>query len=442
MKPRREKHHRAADQVDWPGLLRSGVLAGAVALVVVATLIPSEGSVATGSYAILAAGWCVLAIVWCLSLLVDKQPGLELGWTELAAAALIAWHTLAGMVVLGSGNGRYALNSVWLYIGYGLTAWILRQTLRTAAQVRALVAAGLWLALLLASLGFYQYFYAFPQQRRQYEANRERILAENDIPLDQPSQVAQFENRLRSVEPLGTFALTNSLAGLLAPWLCAALAVALAVRAVPQQRRTLLAALAFAVVLAACLVLTKSRTAYLATAAGVVLVGLYCRPSGWRLDWRIPAAAGGMLVVLGLVAVYLGGLDAQVLSEAPKSVLYRLEYWRATAALIADHPLFGCGPGNFKSVYAEYKLPQASETISEPHNFLLEVWATSGTPGVVLLLLMVVAFAVDLSRGLRQAPSASTDSGDEAKTARRTIFGGALAGLLLAMPLALADDSP
>jgi hypothetical protein len=78
-------------------------------------------------------------------------------------------------------------------------------------------------------------------------------------------------------------------------------------------------------VIDACLVLTKSRSAYLAAAAGLVLLAMYGRRRGWRLDWRIPAAVVGVGLVNGLAAVYFGGLDAEVLTEAPKSVLYRLE---------------------------------------------------------------------------------------------------------------------
>ena len=49
----------------------------------------------------------------------------------------------------------------------------------------------------------------------------------------------------------------------------------------------------------------------------------------------------------------VAGLDVQVLSEAPLSVRYRLEYWRSTAAMIADYPLFGCGPGNSTALLRE-----------------------------------------------------------------------------------------
>ncbi len=55
--------------------------------------------------------------------------------------------------------------------------------------------------------------------------------------------------------------------------------------------------------------------------------------------------------------------------------------------MIAEHPLLGCGPGNFKNAYTAYKLPEASEEVADPHNFVLEIWATAGT----LTMLVFVA---------------------------------------------------
>src|SRR4029078_4586254 len=101
---------------------------------------------------------------------------------------------------------------------------------RSAEQARSLVAAMIWLAMLLAALGLYQYGYAMPKLRLEYERDKERVVELNGIPTDAGSpQRELFENRLRSVEPLATFALTNSLAGFLAPWLLAALAICQAV---------------------------------------------------------------------------------------------------------------------------------------------------------------------------------------------------------------------
>ena len=61
--------------------------------------------------------------------------------------------------------------------------------------------------------------------------------------------------------------------------------------------------------------------------------------------------------------------------------------------MIAEHPLGGCGPGNFQDAYTAYKLPEASEEVADPHNFLLEVWATAGTPAMLALVALLASFA-------------------------------------------------
>ena len=73
-------------------------------------------------------------------------------------------------------------------------------------------------------------------------------------------------------------------------------------------------------------------------------------------------------------------------AKAATSLGYRLQYWQATLHMIADRPWLGCGPGNFQDVYTRYKLPEASEEVADPHDFLLEVWATAGTPAMLALL--------------------------------------------------------
>src|SRR5262245_31401646 len=115
MKHRRERHHRP-EAADWPTLIRTVVLGGAVALGISSTLVFSEAAIPEGSYASLAIGWCVLLMLWTLAAWLDPQPTVRLGWIELAAATLIGWHTLAAFLAIDRINGRQALNAVWLYI--------------------------------------------------------------------------------------------------------------------------------------------------------------------------------------------------------------------------------------------------------------------------------------------------------------------------------------
>ena len=103
-----------------------------------------------------------------------------------------------------------------------------------------------------------------------------------------------------------------------------------------------------------------------------------------------PAAVAAVLLA---AAVAVGTLDRDRLAQASKSFGYRLQYWQSSLQMIADHPWLGCGPGNFQDAYTRYKLPEASEEIADPHNFLLEIWATAGTPAALAFLAVLGCFA-------------------------------------------------
>src|SRR5688572_26348195 len=200
---RRQRHAAAENPIRWPQVLLAIVLGGAMALVVVGAMIPSESAISDGTFAPVVAGWCLLLVVWAVATWLDERPAIRLGWTEIIGAALIGWHSLAAWGSLGQTNGRQALNAHWLILGYGLTVFLLRQTVRTAEQARSVFAAMIWLATLLAALGLYQYFYSMPLQRLEYERDPTAILRESGIPTEAGSpQRELFENRLRSVEPL------------------------------------------------------------------------------------------------------------------------------------------------------------------------------------------------------------------------------------------------
>ena len=102
--------------------------------------------------------------------------------------------------------------------------------------------------------------------------------------------------------------------------------------------------------------------------------------------------------------------------------------------MIADHPWLGCGPGNFQNAYTRYKLPEASEEIADPHNFLLEIWATAGTPAALAFLAMLACFAWALHRRrLTPVPPA-------ARTPRWHVLAGGAIGFLLSLPLGMLSE--
>jgi hypothetical protein len=139
------------------------------------------------------------------------------------------------------------------------------------------------------------------------------------------------------------------------------------------------------------------------------------------------------------VALAVAGPLRPPLARAATSFGYRVQYWRATMHLIADFPWVGCGPGNFQNTYTRYKLPEAVEEVADPHNFLLEVWATAGTPAMLALLAVLGCFAVTVygpRQGSRHTPCACyVPAGEDRPVPWRFSLLGMTAGFVLALPL-------
>ena len=388
-----------ASGVAAPDRARSWLLAALTALVVARPLLPSEGVSWLGDgqpFNMLA-----ILIAAAYSLWAIAQGGFvrRFNIVDAAIGALVALCIAAALFGAQNGSPRPAINMLFEWLAMGLVFFLTRQLVRTALETRAVVAVMVALAVVMAGIGFYQVYVSLPADRAAYAEDPDRVLRESGqwYPPGSPARV-QFENRLQSSEPTATFALANSLAGFLAPWLVMGVGIALgqfdrrrggSSRGFGHSTATLARPLVFALCLVAiggCLVLTKSRSAYVALAVGAALFPLLDRGVRRRvLKVRFAWAAGAILLLVIGGAIATGGLDIQVLTETNKSLGYRLEYWRSTLAMIGRHPWLGVGPGNFQDYYTQFKLPQASEEIRDPHNFLLEVWATAGTFAVVAL---------------------------------------------------------
>ena len=133
-----------------------------------------------------------------------------------------------------------------------------------------------------------------------------------------------------------------------------------------------------------CLVLTKSRTAWIGLVVALAFWGaclLVRRPVPSSAAGRVMVGAAGCWScssVLFAVAALEAGFDVQVISEAPKSLDYRLQYWNGAMGVVREHPVFGVGPGNFRQHYLRFKLPESSEEIADPHNLILDLWTSGG----------------------------------------------------------------
>jgi hypothetical protein len=438
--------NRGAAEAAFPWWDRSQrlLVGAAVALLISAPLIPSESAAPLGTHVVLVMAWLLLTAVWLVRCWLGPHGRWNVGRTEGAIVLFLLAHCASALMMLHAGHARPTLNAMWLWIAFGLLFLSVRQLFRSPLEQRALVSAMVALAVGLSVYGLYQVGYSDPLLRAEYARDPEEALrkAGVDAPPGSP-QRQQFENRLASTEPTGPFALTNSLAGFLTPGLVLLLFVVSTFREKspggwPYAMNVLLPTL----VVAGCLLLTKSRSAYGAVLVGVVLLASSRAMSRQWFRWPVILGAASVLILVTAVAVRLGGLDRQVITEAPKSLTYRLQYWRATSAMVTDHPWFGCGPGNFKSFYTRYKAPEASETVADPHNFLLEIAATAGVPALILFLLIGVALGTTLSRRRTDAtcedPPKTGPSLEHATVpiaaSPTAIYVGVMAGFVLAYP--------
>jgi O-antigen ligase len=355
------------------------------ALLVARPLFASESAAQHGDGIASIMLWIALGMVWLLGAIGRPKVFVRFAWIDAAVAMLLLCYLLATLSAVAHGSARPAVNVLWEWIGFGLSFFLIRQFIATAREARAVVAVMIALAVGVSCYGLYQYGYEMPQTRATYAANPDQALrgAEMWFPPNSPERKA-FEDRLQSREVIATFALTNSLAAFLTPWLV--MLAGVLGGALRNRKRFWMSGVCLVPILV-CLLLTKSRSGYIAAVVGVLAVWWLGRERKIRVGWKISAATVGIVALLISIALAVEG--PAVFGRGLKSFGYRVQYWESSLKMIADRPWLGCGPGNFQEVYTQYKLPEASEEVADPHNFLIEIAATAGLPAACVFLAML-----------------------------------------------------
>lgn len=357
-----------------------------------------------------------------------------------AAAMLVSFFHFLSVEL---GNIRYALSSLGAWF-VSIFAWFYIRSLRCVPNgktITAVLLTVIFAAAVAESLyGIYAYTVRDPAIRRAYLKDPDAMLKAEGFNYPEGSQerILLEKRLLSSSEPLGTYGLTNTLGGVLTPWLVVltglfAWSVLLWTRRSKKSKvggsfRNQLCAdsgfvndlekkteISFALLykiigatvicalpISICLLLTKSRSAVLAVIFGIAfLLFLYMIlirrrfPQSGRRSFLVIASFFVSVLILSVLASVLafmtGILDREVFTEAGKSLGYRLEYWTSTVAMIRDYPLFGVGAGNFQTIYPHYILPYSSEVIADPHNFVFEIAALFGIPALIFFLIWIGA---------------------------------------------------
>jgi O-antigen ligase len=400
--------------------LRPWLLAAMTALVVARVLFPSESAASQGDGLSMVMLWIAIGVFWLLGVVGRPLFALRFGWTDAAVLLLVIWTAVASLWAVQHGTPRPAVNMLWEWVGLGLCFFLARQFIVTPRERRAIVAVMIAVAVGVSVYGLYHAWWEMPQTRAMYKANPDAAMRQVGLwfPPGSPGRKL-LEDRLDNTQPMATFALTNSLAAFLTPWLVMLIGV---IGCSVRSRKRLLALAACLIPIAVCLLLTESRSGYIAVCVGALAIWLLGRGRQIRIGWKLPVALVTIAAVFLCAALAIKG--TAVLGRASKSFGYRVQYWHSSLRMIADHPWLGCGPGNFQATYTQYKLPEASEEVADPHNFLLEICATAGTPAAL-------AFLAVLACALRNAHDAWPH-----------VLAGGVLGFLLSVPMGILCAAP
>jgi O-Antigen ligase len=175
-------------------------------------------------------------------------------------------------------------------------------------------------------------------------------------------------------------------------------------------RVAIVAALAIQVVY---LAVTRARGAWVGAACGLVAVAWLARV---RWSRRTVALAAGLAIAAAVAAAIPGRFNPRDAGDTKRysdvvqvleggvdvhstAIRTRVGLWRRTLAMIADHPWFGVGPGNWPVFFPLYAEPDATadgvmSVAVEPrqaHDDVLERMAETGVIGLAALLVLALA---------------------------------------------------
>ncbi len=310
---------------------------------------------------------------------VYRFSGIEIGLLVFTTAAVIG--------IINASNKRAAITDFTTIAAPVLMAAVAIQTLRNDSQRKIILLA----ITALAMVGFFQSAEQFFSSNQilieEYQKDPNLHLQNLNIEPGSLNQML-YEHRLHSKDVRGFFTTGNSagcfaILGLFtaAAWL--APTITRFAKDKKQNIKSLLTIGSACLLLAAAVIITKSKGALASAIAAAILFALYLkyRPVILKHKKKIFTAAI-VLIAASAAAIILYGLKHHRLPGG-NSMLVRWQYWTAAFNIWLDYPIFGTGGGNFAAVYPAYKIPAALETVKDPHNIILSFLSQYGLLGTV-----------------------------------------------------------
>jgi O-antigen ligase len=330
--------------------------------------------------------------VWVLKLLTQKQFVWRKAWFGIATSVFIAGGLLTATQ---ASDKRAAITDLVTLAAPMLAGVLLVQLLNCRARIRLalflIIAVGAAGAVVCAD----QYFSSNQTLISDYEANPAEHLQRLGIEAGSLEQW-MYEHRLYSKGVRGFLLTGNSTATyfLLAIFAGIGLAAdgAASLRGMKDKQfreQTLAAMICYALVtglIGGGLVMTQSKGGIGALIIGLGLFAMLALFGRWIGRYRRAVGVIVLLLIVTATALAVGYGMRHGRLPGGNSMLVRWQYWTSAVEMMSEHPLTGVGGGNFSIYYPAYKLPAASETIQDPHNWALSLLCQYGPLGLLAFM--------------------------------------------------------
>ncbi len=356
------------------------------------------------------------------------------GWLDLLLliAAVVAlgrrgrwrrhrWPAVGFVLLVAAAfvSGSLQLMGMNLLVGV-LSGLALATLIRRRWMLHLLVAAFLATGVATALKCILQRTDEFPYMRTQWEQQIKPQLIADGVDVDDPL-IVNYERRLQARESTGYLTLSNITGSCLAMWIMLAIGLLTgsllsATRSRPTQHPPRseiplnwlapVMMLAVALILATALWFTGSLGAQVAAVVGVIVlvIGGAARGLAQRPRTVVAILAAGYFGVIGAVAVY--GIAKGTLPHP--SLAFRWYYWSTAIEAYQDAPLTGLGRGEFADAYLQYKPPESTEEVKDPHSVWLSLLVELGPLGLVGALVLLGTTLTASVRQLNPQPPDET----------------------------------
>lgn len=328
-------------------------------------------------------------VVW---LLVSALRG-QLRWRKTGFGIAVGVFIFAGILsACFASDKRAAVTDMVTLATPMLAGLFLVQLLTSAAKIRLAL-------LLILAVGVAATVQCIGQRTvsnetlvEDYEADPTAHLNKMGIEPDSMEHW-MYEHRLYSRDIRGFLMTSNSAASFFLLAVFAGLGLCLQAVGKKMSQEQLAALVCYGLVFGIVLFglfLTQSKGGIGALILGLGLLVVLCVFG--KAIWKRRLLFGVLLLLLiilvaGLVTSY--GLEHGRLPGG-NSMLVRWQYWQSAATMICDQDVTGIGGGNFTDFYTHYKVPAASETVQNPHNWMLSLLSQYGPLGLIAFLAAVL----------------------------------------------------